>query len=219
MFIGHFGVGLGAKRLVPAVSLGTLFVAAQFIDLLWPTLLQLGIEAVRVKQPPYHGPPLEFVHYPVSHSLLAVLAWAVLVGGFHYAGRRSVRAAVVLALAVLSHWLLDLLVHEPDLPLAPTGPARVGLGLWWWPVPELLVELAIFAVGAALYLRVTRARDGVGRWGLWTLLAFLVVVHLGNTWGPPPPSAEAVAWAGQAQWLLVLWAYWVDRHREPVARR
>ncbi|HEX6361785.1 MAG TPA: hypothetical protein VFZ93_02430, partial [Albitalea sp.] len=131
MFIGHFGVGFAAKRVAPAVSLGTLFLAAQFIDLLWPTLLLAGVERVEIR--PGANPPLAFVHYPVSHSLVAVLGWAALIGGLHFGLRRRLRAALVVGAAVLSHWVLDLLVHEPDLPLAP-GAARVGLGLWHWPL-------------------------------------------------------------------------------------
>jgi uncharacterized membrane protein YhaH (DUF805 family) len=217
MFIGHFAVAFAAKPLVRPVSLGTLFIAAQFIDLLWPSLLLLGIERVEIKTGGYHGPPLAFVHYPVSHSLVAVIGWAVLLGALHFGLRRDRRAALVLGLAVLSHWMLDLLVHEPDLALAPGATPRVGLGLWWWPVPSLVFEIALFAAGVALYLRATRALDRTGTWSLWALVGFLLVIQLANSFGPPPPSVEAVAWAGQAQWLLVLWGYWVDRHRANTA--
>jgi hypothetical protein len=210
MFIGHFGVGFAAKRVAPGVSLGTLFLAAQFIDLLWPTLLLAGVERVEIR--PGANPPLAFVHYPVSHSLVAVLGWAVLIGGLHFGLRRHLRAALVVGAAVLSHWVLDLLVHEPDLPLAP-GAARVGLGLWHWPLTELALELALFAAGVALYVRMTRSADRIGTWALWALVAFLVVVHVANILGPPPPDVAAVAWVGQAQWVLVAWGYWVDRHR------
>lgn len=215
MFIGHFGVGFSAKAAAPEISLGTLFFAAQWLDLLWPTLLLLGIEHVDIRHEAVRGPPLAFIDYPVSHSLLAVLGWAVLIAAIHYAARRDRRGAAVLAIAVLTHWLLDLLVHDPDLPLMPAGP-RVGLGLWNWPTAALAIEFMLFTIGARLYSRTTKPIDPTGRWGFRGLSAFLVVVHMANVFGPPPPSVTAVAWTGEAQWLLVIWAFWVDRHRRPV---
>ncbi len=213
MFIGHFGVGLGAKTLVPRVSLGSLFVAAQFIDLLWPTLLLLGIERVRIEPGATAVTPLAFEHYPVSHSLVAVLGWALLVAGGHWLMRRNRRAALVMAALVVSHWLLDLLVHRPDLPLLPGSDLVVGLGLWSSLPLTLAVELPLFLIGARLYARATRPVDATGRWAFLGLLAFLLAIYAANLLGEPPPDVEAIAWLGHAQWLLVLWGYWIDRHR------
>jgi hypothetical protein len=213
MFIGHFGVGFAAKAVAPRVSLGTLFLAAQFIDLLWPSLLLLGWERVRIVPGATAANPLVFEHYPISHSLVAVIGWAVVIGVMHFAGRRDVRAAVVVGALVVSHWLLDAIVHVPDLPLAPGSEVVVGAGLWNFPLAELAIELLIFAIGVVLYLRVTQARDAIGRWGLAGLVTFLVIIQLANSFGEPPPSSNAIAWVGQAQWLLVLWGYWLDRHR------
>jgi membrane-bound metal-dependent hydrolase YbcI (DUF457 family) len=217
MFLGHFGVGLAAKRYAPRASLGVLLLAAQFIDLLWPTLLLLGVERVAIAPGATVVTPLDFQHYPVSHSLLAVAAWAVLVGGGYLALRGRRREALVLALLVLSHWFLDALVHRPDLPLTPFGEARVGLGLWNSMTATLLVEMPIFLAGGWLYARATRPRDAAGRWGLWGLMGFLLLIQAANLFGEPPPSVTAIAWVGQAQWLLVLWGFWLDRHREPRA--
>jgi len=214
MFIGHFGVGFAAKRVAPRASLGVLFLAAQFIDLLWPTLLLLGAERVAIAPGTTLVTPLDFQHYPISHSLLAVLGWAVLVGVGYLALRGTRREALVLALLVVSHWLLDALVHRPDLPLAPFGDARIGLGLWNSMTGTLLVEVPLLAVGAWLYSRATRPRDAAGRWGFRGLVVFLLLIYAGNLFGAPPPSAAAIAWVGQAQWLLVLWGFWLDRHRE-----
>src|SRR5512139_3691369 len=129
MFLGHFAVGFAAKRLAPRASLGTLFLAAQFIDLLWPLLVLLGIERVRIAPGITTVTPLDFEHYPWSHSLFAVSVWGVLFATVYLFIRRDRRASLVLGLAVLSHWLLDFLVHRPDLPLLPGG-ERFGLGLW-----------------------------------------------------------------------------------------
>jgi membrane-bound metal-dependent hydrolase YbcI (DUF457 family) len=219
MFLAHFGIGFGAKAAAPKVSLGTLFLAAQFIDLIWPTLLLLGIERVNIVTDGARNPPLEFVHYPYSHSLLAVMLWAALVAAIYYVVRRSRSGAVVLGLAVISHWLLDLVVHYPDLPLYPGDSPRLGFGVWSSPVVSMALELSIFAAGVWLYLRATRARDATGKWALWSLVALLLLIQVANVFGPPPPGTSAIAWAGQAQWLLVFWGYWVDRHRQPLVPR
>jgi membrane-bound metal-dependent hydrolase YbcI (DUF457 family) len=222
MFIGHFAVGMAARPLAPKASLGTLFLAAQFIDLLWPTLLLLGIEQVRIEPGITAMTPLDFIHYPVSHSLLAVLGWAVALALAYFAIRRERREALVLGLLVVSHWLLDALVHRPDLPLFPGDSPRVGLGLWQSVPGTLAVELALLAAGVWIYLRTTEARDSTGRWALYGLVAFLLLIYASNVLGPPPPSVEAIAWVGHAQWLLVAWGYWVDAHRQirfPAAAR
>lgn len=133
--------------------------------------------------------------------------------------RKRLSAFVTIAVLVISHWLLDYVTHRPDMPLTPSGPARLGLGLWNSVPATLAVELTIFAAGLLLYLRATTARDRIGSAGFWTLIAFLLVVYLASSFGPPPPSVAAVAWSAQALWLLVVWGYWVDHHRIPHRNR
>jgi hypothetical protein len=212
MFIGHFGVGLGAKASAPRVSLGTLFFASQFIDLLWPALLLFGVEHVEIV-PGVAITPLEFTSYPYSHSLLLVCVYGLLLGAGYYLLRKHLKSAIVIGLCVVSHWFLDLIVHRPDLPLAPGASAKLGFGLWNSLPGTLLVEGLVFAAGIILYLRVTKAKNRVGTYAFWSLVAFLVAIHISNIFGPPPPSTTAIAWIGQLQWLLVAWAYWVDRNR------
>ena len=211
MFLAHFAAGFAAKPLAPRTSLGS-FLAAQFIDLLWPTLLALGIEHVRIEPGATRVVPLDFADYPVSHSLVAVIGWAVLVALIYRALRRYPRGAWVLGALVISHWLLDLVVHRPDLPLYP-GSVKLGLGLWSSLPATLALELGLFGGGVWLYLRASRARDRIGRWALGALIVFLLGIYAANVFGPPPPDAAAIAWAGHAQWLLVAWAYWIDAHR------
>ena len=213
MFLGHFGVGFGAKRLAPRTSLGTLFLAAQFIDLLWPSLLLLGLERVAIVPGITTVTPLDFTHYPWTHSLLLVAIWGAAFGAVYYLVKRYRVGAWVCGAAVISHWVLDLLLHRPDLPILPGGEYRAGFGLWNSLGATLVIEMAIFGLGLALYLRTTTARDRIGSISLWSLVGFLVLVYLGNVFGSPPPSVRAIAWLGQAQWLLVIWAYWIDRHR------
>lgn len=213
MFIGHFAVGFGAKAIAPRVSLGSLFLAAQFIDLVWPTLLLLGIERVRIDPGATRVTPLDFERYPFSHSLAGVVIWALGFAVVYQLLRRYPRGALVLGAAVVSHWLLDAIVHRADLPLYPGGAARIGLGLWSSLAGTLAVELALFAAGLWLYLRTTKARDATGRWALLGLVVFLLALYAANLFGTAPPNVEAIAWVGQAQWLLVAWGYWIDRHR------
>lgn len=216
MFIGHFGVGFGTKAAAPRASLGTLFLAAQFVDLLWPTMLLLGLEHVAVVPGITRVTPLDFEDYPITHSLLAVVVWAALFAGVYFLAKRYRTGAVVCGLAVVSHWVLDLLVHRPDLPLAPGSSTLLGFGIWNSLPATLALEVAVFGLGLYFYLRTTRATDRTGSVSLWALVGFLLLVYAANILGPPPPSAIAIAWAGQAQWLLIAWAYWIDRHRTVV---
>jgi membrane-bound metal-dependent hydrolase YbcI (DUF457 family) len=162
MFLGHFGVGFGAKAVAPKTSLGTLFLAAQFVDLLWPTFLLIGLEKVVIAPGITKVTPFDFTHYPFTHSLLISLVWAALFGGTYFLLRRYPRGAWICGAAVISHWLLDVLTHRPDLPLAPGGATRVGLGLWNSLPATLVVEFAIFGAGVWLYLSTTRAHDRTG---------------------------------------------------------
>jgi membrane-bound metal-dependent hydrolase YbcI (DUF457 family) len=219
VFVGHFGLGFGGKRVAPEVSLGTFFIAAQFADLLWPTLVLFGVERVSVQPGATTVTPLDFVSYPYSHSLLALCAWGALFAATYWVVRRSrLRAPVTLGLLVVSHWLLDYITHRPDLPLMPGGGTRLGLGLWFSVPGTLAAEFALFVAGIVVYARSTTARDRAGSIGLWSLVGFLTVVYLASVFGPPPPSERAVAWSAQAMWLLVAWAYWVDKHRAGTTR-
>jgi hypothetical protein len=219
MFVGHFGIALGAKKYAPGVSLGMLFLACQLADLLWPSLVQLGIETFEIEPGDTVLTPLHFTHYPYSHSLLALLAWGLLLAGIYSLLRGGgKKAAGVIAAVVVSHWLLDFLTHRADMPITLDDTIRVGLGLWNYPWLAVPLELSLFALGTWIYLRHTRALDRVGSYGLWALVLFLLAVYTANLLGPPPPSVMAVAWSAQAMWLLVAWAFWIDLHRRAAAR-
>jgi hypothetical protein len=215
MFIGHFAVGFGAKRLAPAVSLGTLILACQLADLVWPTLVLLGIERLSIAPGITVVTPLNFESYPYSHSLVALICWASLAAVIYRFAHRSSRTAAVLVIAgvVLSHWVLDVATHRPDMPLVPGGETKIGLGLWNSLPATIIIEGAMLAAGVTIYARATRAKDRVGTLALWSFVAFLAVLYVANLFGPPPPSAMAVAWSAEAIWLLVAWGYWIDRHR------
>jgi len=214
MFVGHFGVGFAAKRVAPQVSLGSLFLAVEFADGLWPILLLAGIEHVRIVTGLMEASPLDLYDYPWSHSLLALCVWSALVGGVYYAARRSRRGAWVLAALVISHWFLDVWAHRPDMPLFPHGP-YLGLGLWNSIPATLAIEGLLYFGGLALYLRTTEPADRVGSWALWSLVILLLALWLASLVGPPPPSERTLAISGLFGWLFIPWGYWIDRHRTP----
>jgi hypothetical protein len=212
MFIGHFAVALAAKRSAPSVSLGMLFLSCQLADLVWPTFLLLGVERVAIDPGNTVVTPLNFISYPYSHSLVALGVWA-LAAALAYRtlrGRAAGGAAVVIALVVLSHWVLDVASHRPDVPITIGGTTRLGLGLWNHRAATMLVEMAMLVGGVVIYRRAT-AGDRVRPIGFWTLIAFLLVINVTNMFGPPPPSVTAIAWTCEALWIVVVWGYWVDK--------
>lgn len=212
MFLGHFAVALAAKKVAPKTSLGTLVFAAQFADMLWPVLLLLGIEQVRIVPGLLAASPFDFTSYPVSHSLVAQLGWGALLGFIYFMVRRDARSAILLGFLVPSHWVLDFIAHRPDMPIYPGG-AKYGLGMWNSLPLTIVVEYVLFAAGIAIYLSVTRANDRTGNLALWSLLGLLAVLYPASLFGPPPPSVRALAWSAIAIWLTVPWAAWADRHR------
>jgi len=214
MFLGHFGVGFGAKKLQPSVSLGTLFLAAQLADLVWPTLLLLGVERVRIVPHITATNAFDFVYYPFTHSLVGELVAGLLLGLAYWLWRRNGPGAVLVGLLVPSHWLLDVVVHIPDLPLYPGASPLFGLGLWNQVALTQVLEFGLLGAGLWLYARQTKARNRAGRYGLLGLVAFLVLIHVGSLLSPPPASVGALGWSGQLFWLTILLAYWVDRNRE-----
>lgn len=216
MFIGHFGVALAAKRVAPRVSLGATLFATCFLDAVWPLLVIAGIERVEIAPDITRMTPLDFVHYPWSHSLLMAFVWGLAFAAIYWWLRRRPRDAVLVGAIVVSHWVLDWIVHRPDLPLFPGDASRHGLGLWNEPGVELPLEAGIFAGGIYLYLSGTRARDRIGTIAFWALVVVLVASFAGAVFGPPPPSARIVAYSGLIGYLMVAWGYWIDRHRAPV---
>ena len=214
MFIGHFGAGFAGKKFSKAASLGTYFMAAQWIDLVWPILVLFGIEKVEIEPGTSSVTPLNFTYYPFTHSLVGVLVWAILFGTIYYFIKKNYKTSIILGLLVVSHWFLDLLVHIPDLPILSGEGLKVGLGLWNSFAASLIVEGLVFAFGLYLYLKSTKTKNKTGYYSLLGLVIFLVAIYISNLIGPPPESTEAIGIVGNAQWLIILWAYWIDKNRE-----
>ncbi len=191
MFIGHFAVGFAAKRAAPKTSLATLVFAALFLDLLWPILLWLGIERVRLAPGGRAFASLDFESYPWSHSLAMALVWSALLGWLYRARTRYARGAFWVGAAVFSHWLLDFVTHRPDLPLAPGVALKAGLGLWNSVPATVLIESALFVAGLGIYLVTTRARGWLGHVSLWSLVAFLAMAYGANATSPRRPTSRS----------------------------
>ena len=211
MFLGHLALGYAAKRWLPHLSLAVLLAATQLADLIWPILVAAGVEHVRIVPGHTASTPLEFLSYPYSHSLVALLVWGALFAWLFARQAGHQRAFVVLLLLVASHWVLDLITHVPDLPVYP-GSREFGLGLWNAVWATRLLELSMFATGVWIYATSTTPRDSIGRWAAWILVALLVVGFFSS--GTPPPSLRALWMSAMVLFVVVFsLAHWSDQHR------
>jgi membrane-bound metal-dependent hydrolase YbcI (DUF457 family) len=213
MFIGHFAVALGAKAAARRTSLGALTAAVLLPDLLWPIFLVAGWEQVRIAPGATLFTPLDFISYPYSHSLAAVIGWACLLAILYYARAGYGIGAVMIAAGVVSHWVLDAITHRPDMPLYPGGGPRVGLALWNSFAGTLSVEGAMFAAGVWIYRSATRPLDRAGSYGFAAYVLVLILMYVENALGPPPPDPRTLSIVGFGVWLFPAWAWWIDRHR------
>ncbi|HEV2333347.1 MAG TPA: hypothetical protein VGV16_09320 [Gammaproteobacteria bacterium] len=213
MFVGHYGVAFAARGSEKRLPLWVYFLAVQWVDLVWTVLVYLGVERVHIEQGANPSGPLVFDFYPYTHSLAAGIGWAGLAYLAYRAYSRrqgSLRPAVFLALAVLSHWFLDLLVHQPDLPVYDEN-WKVGLGLWNHPMVELVVEFVL--LGAGLFYYFKRSPE-LSKWRrISTVLLCLVIIafQLAGDFGPPPSSVQVMAVSGFVLYtLFTLGAYLVE---------
>lgn len=215
MFIGHYGVSLIAKRAAPRVSLGVLFLAAQAVDILFMSLVLLGVERLRLTPGFTAFNDLELVFMPYSHSLVAAVVWGLVCGVAAYALLKSRGAAIAIGLAVGTHYFVDLPFHVPDLPLAGGDSPKLGLGLWNYFGLSLAMEWLALALGAFFYLRPLGHPKNVPL-RAWAFFAGLAAIATLTPFVPPPPSSSAFALqALVAFFALAAWARWVDRAVSP----
>ncbi|HEX5004058.1 MAG TPA: hypothetical protein VFV65_02015 [Gemmatimonadales bacterium] len=221
MFVGHYGLAFALKRAEPRHSLGTLFIAVQLVDIAWGATILLGWERVQIDPGWTAATPLRFLSYPITHSLLAAGLWAAVAASAWYTWptrdtSRHGRAALILALAVASHWFLDAVVHVPDLPLAGDETRKVGLGLWNSIPLTFTVELALLGSGLALYLGGGSRKHAVRPVWAVGFTVVLAAAYIATTLGPPPPSVPAVGAGALVTLLLIaLIGAWIDRARPP----
>jgi hypothetical protein len=219
MFIGHYGVAMALKRAEPRTSLVTLTVGVLFLDILWLIFVAAGWEQVNIVPGFTAASPLEFVSYPLSHSLVATVIWSVLVGTAYYSWptrdtARHRQRALVLMLAVFSHWPLDLIVHVRDLPIAGDESLKLGLGLWNSIPATVVVELLTLWGGAIFLMRGHSNQLRPNRVRLALLAGLLTLLGLVNLVSPPPPSVHVMVLVSLlATPILLLLVRWADRPR------
>lgn len=229
MFLGHYAMGLAAKKWAPKTSLGTLVAASIFLQLIGSLFLLLDLEHLRFSPGIIKLVPFDFYDFPLSHSLAMALAWAALwVLIYFMLGKNIGREAWVLGGLVASYWVLDLIVHRPDLPLVPADPSwgmphKYGLSLWNFPFWTIVLEGALFAAGLWIYVQSTKALKPIGQVGLGVFALVLVIAYGVGLYC----VSHALAWLsnsnlvsvmGILQLLFVAGAYWVDDHRKATVK-
>jgi len=216
MFVGHYGPSLAAKALDKSIPLWVLFLAVQLVDIFWAIFVLLGIEKVRIVPGITATNPLDLYYMPYTHSLVAAVIWSVLALIVYRAipRFRGRAAAVIVCVAVFSHWVLDLIVHRPDLPLYDNT-FKMGLGLWNYPVIAFLLEAGFLLGGIYYYFRSTRPLTRGGRYGMVVFGLVMLMIQSLVFFGPPPPSDKAPAVMALASYFVFAWvAYRLERKRE-----
>lgn len=218
MFVGHYSAALAAKAAEPRGPLWAYVAAAQLIDIGWSGLVMAGVEKVRIDKA-LLGSSLDLYHMPWTHSLPAAIAWSVAAGaicrwGFKWPGRVSAMVGGV----VFSHWLLDFLVHRPDLTLWPMGP-KVGLGLWNFPVPEQALEIGLLGLAGMLWTW-TSSRTGKGLLAPVVFFSALVALQIAVMFAAPEGDTFQLGLSALIVYLLVTGFAWVlDRGPKKGTRR
>ena len=216
MFVGHYAASLALKKIEKKASLGQLFLAVQFVDILFFPFVLLGIERINIVENYTQSTHFELEYMPYTHSLLASFVCA----GFIYViyriiAPRKKAVALVMGIAVLSHWFFDLIVHTPDLPLWSDASTKLGLGLWHNAIVTYALETVLLAIGLLLYLRSTTATSFIGRYGMGFLVVILLLVNAFNIFGPPfGDSKESLAISALLMYFLFAGAaHWLDGKR------
>jgi hypothetical protein len=222
MFVGHYGVSYAAKSIEPRLPLWVWFIAVQWMDVVWSVLVFLGVEKLHIVPGFTEANPYELYYMPYTHGLPGSIAISLVVGvivAMFTSGDRAMTIFLVAA-ASFSHWLLDLIVHVPDLPLYDNT-AKVGFGLWRHVALSFPLELMVLGLGAWLYARMTRFTSAKGQYWYWGFVAVLAVLQVSANFGPPPSSPENMAMTTLFLYVtLALLAAWIEHAAiaAPVAR-
>jgi hypothetical protein len=215
MFVGHYGPSFASKVWIKTVPLWVLFLAVQLVDIFWSIFVLLGIEKVRIVPGITATNPLDLYYMPYTHSLPAAAFWSIIAAVAYRLLWRAGdwRAPALVGAAVFSHWVLDLLVHRPDLPLYDDT-LKVGLGLWNYPILAFALEIALLFGGMMLYLRATTPKDNIGRYGMAIFGLIAVALQSIIFFGSPPTSAEAAAATALLSYFgFAAIVYWLEGKR------
>jgi hypothetical protein len=216
MFVGHYAASLALKSFEKRVSLGVLFLAVQFVDILFFPFVLLGIERMNIVENFTKSTHFELEYMPYTHGLLASALWSIAAYAlFRWVFVKNQSVAVVVALAVFSHWLLDLPVHTPDLPIWSDASPKLGLGLWNNAVATYILEAGLLMLALWMYLRSTQATTPVGKYGMGVFVGFLLLVNVSNIFGPPMVDSKLglAIFALSSYFLFAAVAFWLDRKR------
>jgi hypothetical protein len=215
MFVGHYGVSFAVQSVEKRIPLWLLFIAVQFVDVLWAVFVLTGIEKVRITPGITATNPLDLYYMPYTHSLAAVILWSV-IGfiGYKVVRRGASYAAFLVAAAVFSHWVLDLIVHRPDLPLYDDT-YKLGFGLWNYPALALALEASLLFGGIFLYLRASKAVQPSGKFVMPVLGIVMLLMQGVVFFGAPPPSPAAAALTALLSYVVLAGvAYWLEKKRQ-----
>lgn len=217
MFVGHYGPAFAVKAAKRPPSLGAAFLAVQLVDVAWAVFVMIGIEHGRIEPGFMALSALRLDYMPWTHSLPAAIVWSLASIGVYrvFDPRGGWGAAALIGACVFSHWVLDYLVHAPDLPLT-FDDVKVGLG--WWDVPALGMgaEAIVLFGGFFLYLGATKARGLAGRLAPWALLALFVGLYAFDKLGPAPPTLKSFAPTALAAYAAItVLGFLLDRTRAP----
>jgi len=215
MLVGHLALGMVAKRVEPKISLGTWMLAVMLVDLLCFAFLIAGIEHFDAAPGITSGRfVFRNVFFAYSHSLLMNAIWAALFATAYFLRRRYPRGALLLFAAVLSHWPLDFIAHDPDLRLTPGGSAVYGLGIWNSIPATLIIEGGFWLLAIILYVRAARPEKRAAHYAFWPVIAFLTLAWYGNITRGIDPNPVSAGINGLIFFsLVVAWAYWMNRLR------
>ena len=203
MFVGHYSVAFAVKSEQNKIPLWVLFVAVQLLDFIWAPLVLLGIEKMRITPGITAANPLDLYYMPYTHSLIGALAWSALAFlVYKVTSRTKVAAGLIVALAVFSHWILDLIVHRPDLAIYDDT-LKVGFGLWNYRGLEFGLEMVILIGGIIIYLKRNVVRSVVRKYSLIIFGVLLILIQTGNTFVSRPLSSDhAVAFTALISYTL-----------------
>jgi hypothetical protein len=216
MFVGHYAASLALKSFEKKASLGVLFLAVQFVDILFFPFVLAGIERMNIVENFTQSTHFELEYMPYTHSLLASASWALAAYAvFRWVVVKKQSVAVVVALAVFSHWLFDLPVHTPDLPLWSDASSKFGFGLWNNAVATYLLEAALLLLGLWMYMRSTKATTKVGKYGMPAFVGILLLINVSNIFGALMVDSKVglSIFALSLYFLFAALAFWLDRKR------
>ena len=216
MFVGHYAAALALKKFEKRASLGVLFLSVQLADIVFFPLVLLGIERINIIENFTQSTHFELEYMPYTHSLVGSVLWALAAYAlFRWVIVKNHAVALVVALAVFSHWVLDLVVHTPDLPLWNDASLKLGFGLWNNAIAVYVLEAALLLGALWIYLKSTSASTATGQYGMGVFVVFLLLVNILNIFGPMQDDSKvalAVS-ALAAYFLFAAVAFWLDKKR------